>query len=225
MRLLLSEDYPPGYFDSGNHKEEMTREQKIAYASKLYLTTLKVNDLGSVAGYFEGKGVRYYPQMGSSIYTSFHEKKVYVATPIPSPGKIKGLECRELRGAGRKTIGLKTLWVLRRDVKKVLVTESILDCLAGEIILKDAGMSLCALNTVANVGKLQDFLSQYNPESVLLALDDDAAGRKATGKALDILNDKHIRASVVMEHVRAGVKDLHKLLVSADTHNNEEVGP
>ena len=70
----------------------MTREQKIAYASKLYLTTLRVNNLDSVAGYFEGKGVHYYPQMGSSIYTSFQGKKVYVATPIPSPGKIKGLD-------------------------------------------------------------------------------------------------------------------------------------
>ena len=40
-------------------------------------------------------------------------------------------------------------------MKRFLVTESILDCLAGDIILKDKDMSLCALNTVTNVGKLE----------------------------------------------------------------------
>ena len=226
MRLLLSEEYPPRYFQGEQTpKEEMTREQKIAYASKIYLTTLKVNNLDTVIAYFEGKGVHYHPQMGSSIYTNFHDRKVYVATPIPSPGKIRGLECRELKGTGRKTIGVKTLWVLKRDVKKVLVTESILDSLAGEILLGDADMSLCALNTAANVGKLEDFLSQYHPHDVLLGLDNDAAGQKATAKALEILKDKRMRAEIVKDHIQTGVKDLHKLLVPVDSENNEEAGP
>ncbi len=225
MRLLLSEEYPPGYFREETRKEEMTREQKIAYASKIYLTTLKVNDIGTVAAYFEGKGVRYHPRMGSSLYTSFRDKLVYVATPIPSPARIRGLECRELKGTGRKTLGAKTLWVLKRDAKKVLITESILDCLAGEILLRDQDMSLCALNTVANVGKLDGLFSQYTPENALLALDNDAAGQQATAKALEILKKRRIRTRLVHEHIRAGVKDLHKLLVPAGTdHNREEVG-
>lgn len=224
MRLLLSEEYPPGYFKTENRKEEMTREQKIAYASKIYLTTLKVNDITTVVAYFEGKGVCYHPQMGSSLYTNFRDKTVYVATPIPSPARIRGLECRELKGTGRKTLGVKTLWVLKRDVKKVLVTESILDSLAGEILLKDTAMSLCALNTAANVGKLEGFFSQYTPENVLLALDNDAAGQQATAKALEILKGKRIRALLVKDHIRAGVKDLHKLLVPiGKDHDREEV--
>ena len=100
----------------------------------------------------------YHFPMGCALHNDFREKKVYLATPVPTPWDLTALECREVKGDGKKTLGAGGLWFLKRDPKRVLITESILDSLAGEIVLEDKEISLCALNSAAYVNQLGEFL-------------------------------------------------------------------
>nr|MBP7529101.1 toprim domain-containing protein [Syntrophorhabdaceae bacterium] len=137
---------------------------------------------------------------------------VYVAIPLPSPWDMRGLEMREIRGTARKTLGEKTLWQLRRDRKKLLVSESVLDCLAGEVILGDNTMSLCSINGVTNVMQLRNYLRNNRPDEVYIAFDNDLAGITARDKAVEIISETGAEIVYVEDHFAAGVKDLHRLL-------------
>jgi hypothetical protein len=159
-----------------------------------------------IGQYFHDRSVPYYPEMGGILHRG------YLALPVPFPEKVRGLECRALEGEGRKTLGRKMLWLLQRDCSRVLVTESILDALAGEVVLGDREMTLCALNGVGNIAQLRRLVVRYRPRRVLLALDNDPAGHAALDKGKQLLASLTIM-QVIDDHIRAGVKDLHKLLV------------
>jgi DNA primase len=95
-----------------------------------------------------------------------------------------------------------------------LVTESILDSLAGDIYFGRPSLSLCALNGIPNVKWLERIVDTYSPCKMLLALDNDSAGKEATEKAKEILKGKKVKIEMVKDHIKAGVKDLHKLLIA-----------
>ena len=211
-RMLLAKEFPSEYYRRENEAETEDKERKISLARTLYTRILKVNNIATVNTYFKGKGVNYHYQMGCAIYNSFKEKKIYVAIPIPSPWELRGLEMREIKGTGRKTFGEKTLWHLRRDPKRLLITESVLDCLAGEIILGDKTVSLCSINGVGNVLQLREYLKANRPEEVFLAFDNDPAGMTARDKAVEIISQTRAGIIFVEDHTDAGVKDLHRLL-------------
>jgi CHC2-type zinc finger protein len=157
----------------------------------------------------------------------------YVGIPVPSPRPqlMTGIECRALedqtidRHYARRTLGDKTLWIVRRPARSILVTESILDCLAGNQLLQNR-TSLCALNSVTTIDQLVPCMQQLRPSTIYLALDDDpernssqptarrrsAPGPAAQQKATDALVHAGFRVVEVMHHREAGVKDLHKLL-------------
>lgn len=222
---------PSDYYETGADKIEWVREQ---YCSAIKAGTLSGNP------YFEGKQVQSYSSMGSCLNTfkwlktervnkygkpvwevdkvlpvhDTSEQGAYVIVPIPYPSRMRGLECRKLNDPSRRfTLGQKTLWVLKRDTSRILVAESYLDALAGEIIMKDNKMTLCALNGVGMVDQLKDLVKLYKPREVLLALDDDDPGREAQEKAIKIIRP-FADITIINDHKMAGVKDLHKLLLN-----------
>lgn len=169
-----------------------------------------------IRDYFLKRGVRYHSEMKCILVTERKEEKLYIGIPIPFPLKMRGLELREVDGSSRKTWGKKTLWLMKRDPGRFLITESILDALSGEIILDDESISLCSLNGVGNVYQLDDLFVQYSPGLVILALDADEPGQKATREAVKIAKRHSVSVVEFADHIEAGVKDLHKLLMKKE---------
>ena len=200
--------------DSRRYTPKETKNErivKIAEANSLYEHAIESSDELFVRRFFREKGVRYYPQAGPVTLT--HQEETYIAIPCPFPGRIQSLECRSPSGE-RKTFGRKIPWILRRDTREFFVTESILDSLAGDIYFGALPFSLCALNGTPNVKWLETIVDAYSPQKMFLALDNDSAGREATGKAREILKGKKVKVEIVEDHVEAGVKDLHALLTA-----------
>lgn len=156
----------------------------------------------------------------------------YLGIPAPSanPQSITTIECRALdpqripRLYRRRTLGPKSLWVIRRPSSGLLVTESILDCLAGNQLLQHQ-LSLCAMNSINLIDQLLPCVRQLRPKTVYLALDHDerkpkngqTPGQTAQHKACLTLVAAGYRVVEVNHHARAGVKDLHKLLLKDPT--------
>ncbi len=214
LRILLSKEYPAAYYEREAETEKHDRHAKIAYARRLYTKLLKVNSIDTISAYFRERGVAYHFPIGCALYNDFREKRIYLATPVPTPWNLTALECRELKGDGRKTLGAGSLWFFERDQRRILITESILDCLAGEIVLDDREISLCALNSAAYVNQLGDFLKEHDPDEVWLATDNDRPGMTARDKAIEMISRTKAQIVLVEDHFRAGVKDLHRLLVA-----------
>jgi hypothetical protein len=183
------------------------------YRKESFLSSKKIE---IVKSYFIKKGVNYYSEMKCIPINDRKEGKLYVGIPVPFPLKMRGLELREVNGNSRKTWGRKCLWLLLRNPGRFLVAESILDALSGEIILDDYKITLCSLNGVTNVSQLGDLFTQYRPEVVVLALDADEAGEKATREACEIAGRHSISVIEFTGHIEAGVKDLHKLLLKRE---------
>ncbi len=219
VRILLEEDYPIETVsdpESKNEDIEENRLKKVSWIRRFYSDNILIQDdtsIQSIRNYFEGKGVRYYASMGCFCYYSFRDKMSYIAIPIPFPDKIRGIECRELQGDSKKTLGCKTLWVLKRDISRILVAESILDALAGEIVFNDDKITLCSTNGICNMEKIGKLLEQYRPKEVSFALDNDEPGQKAQEKGIEIAKP-FSKIHIVDDHIKAGVKDLYNLLVS-----------
>lgn len=219
VRMLLEEKYPTAPVLDSQYRNEATEEtiqKKVGWIRKFYRdNTLLLDHRNTqvIRSYFERRGVNCYPSMGCICYYSFRDKRYFIGIPIPYPEKIRGLECRELLGDRKKTLGYKTLWVLKRDPSRILVTESILDALAGEIILDDHTITLCSTNGICNTERIGRLLDQYRPKKVFFALDNDGPGQKAQEKGTEIAR-QFSKVCIVEEHIKAGVKDLHKLLLS-----------
>ena len=200
---------------SDNHAADKAEWVRRLYGDILSLMT--DGDRDGIRRYFNERRVKYYPEMGCVIHNSFKDHKSFLAIPIPDPKDIMGLECRQNKGGGdRKTLGHKTLWVLKRNVqtKRLLFAESILDALATEIVLNDNDITLCSLNGVGNVPKIDSVLKTYRPRETLFALDNDEPGRAAQATAMQIAERYCRRVTALDHHIQAGVKDMHKLLIS-----------
>jgi hypothetical protein len=192
--------------DSGDWVREFYRKESIHSSRKTEI----------VKSYFIKQGVNYYSEMKCIPVNDQKEGKLYIGIPVPFPLKMRGLELREVNGNSRKTWGRKCLWLLLRDPLRFLVAESILDALSGEIILDDYKITLCSLNGVTNVSQLGDLFIQYKPGTVVLALDADEAGERATHEAIEIAQHYSISVIEFKGLKEAGVKDLHKLLLKRE---------
>ncbi len=174
----------------------------------------------TVEKYFHSLGIPYYQEMRAFPLT--YKGVNYIGIPCPDPIARLGLECRgfELRGGmqpvpKRMTMGHKLPWVMRRRPDRWLVTESITDALAGEVILSDATMSLCALNGIGNIKKLPEYLPAKTYVTLAMDNDGDANGRigqKMQQEAEKILLDMGCRVSFATQHIIAGEKDFLRLL-------------
>jgi hypothetical protein len=173
-----------------------------------------------VEKYFKAVSLPFYPEI--EAFPLSHRGGNYIGFPVTTPAARLGVECRgfdvTVKGVTpchrRMTLGRKLPWVFMRNPERFLVTESITDSLAGEVILGDNTMSLLALNGVGNVKLLPDYI---DGASVLLALDNDGPENDRIGQRMEMEAEKLLlqhgcHVSHVVNHIVAGVKDLFRLL-------------
>jgi len=138
----------------------------------------------------KGMGLPYTSESGSFIMKKGSSE--YLAFPCPSRHQPEGLECRLLSGNGPKriTIGKKSIWRLLVPTRYYLVTESIVDAIAGMCVIP--AVSLISLNSVSNWEKGVEFLNRCTrgDATVFLALDNDDPGRAASEKMCGKINDR-----------------------------------
>ena len=197
------------------NKSTLYETDKVSWVRNLHkerMILMTPGDRSTIRRYFEEQGVKCYDEMACVRYTQFKEQKKYIAIPMPYPDNLKGLECREIGGTDRKTLGHKTLWVLRRQSSRVLVAESILDAMSSEIVLNDNTLTLCSLNGVGNAEKIGEVLAMLKPGETLFALDNDAPGQAAQKTAMKIAERYCNKVNALDQHIKAGVKDMHKLI-------------
>jgi len=205
------------------HKKVEQPKKDHSKVRKLYEVLRATNNKETVKEYFVSERVKYHPEIGAVVFANFKQNSSYISIPCPYPTKIMGLECRKLKGDGLERLSLygKPLWLLRRDLSRILITESILDALAGEIVLGDCTMTLCALNGVANKYKVPGMVKKYKPSYVLLALDNDGEENGFIGQKTQVEIYSSIKSACqvkIFETLKiAGVKDLHKLLLKEET--------
>lgn len=202
--------YKKFYSHHSQLKQDINNEDK---ARKFYDVLKGKTKVSWVKSYFQKMGVRYYPEIGAVTYFNKKENSTYIGFPCPNPENPISLECRLHNGKGSRRLTLfnKSIWILLRDTSTFLITESILDCLAGEIIINDNSLSLLALNGVGNKGKAIDFIKEHKPEQIILALDADEPGKQTQKEIAEKVKD-FTEVFYCSAHEKAGVKDLHKLL-------------
>lgn len=170
-----------------NLEGKTVKLEKALYAREFYA---RLPDSGStVERYFIDRGLAYHPEIGARLYVDFKNSTKYLATPVPYPSEIRGIELREHFPAHmelsadfrkkRKCYGVKSLWVFKRDPKRLLVTESILDSIAGEKLFSMPEATLVALNGVGQAAEIERLLKYVKPQEAFVALDNDESGREA----------------------------------------------
>lgn len=193
--------------------------KKIFWARKFY-SRLPNNNERLIRRYFTERGLRYYPELGCKVYIHFKDQLSYIAFPLPNPEKLRGLELREICGLdkeiglteerkNRKNYGTKTLWVFKRDTSRILIAESILDALAGEVILNDYNISLAALNGVGQVSQLDPLIQSMKPKKVIFAPDRDMPGRETELIAKKISNKNKVEFEVLETKEKDLFRELH----------------
>lgn len=202
---------------------EYNNIEKTQYAASFYNSILKTSNELFIRRYFKDMGLLFHSEMGVAEFRDMKGDR-FIVFPSPSPRSPEGLECRavieqngriehKLNADGqkiRKTIGKKSCWVLKRDPSKLLVTESVIDCLAGEL-LYGTHLSLCSINGVGNIKYVPEIILKHGFKEVFLALDGDHAGEFAKNKLIEIIPTE-TEMHIITEHIKAGVKDLYKLL-------------
>ena len=223
LNELQADTQRPVHTCKKERKEEKQFKKDYSKVRKLYEVLKATDNKETVKEYFISKRVEYHPEIGAVVFANFKQNSTYISIPCPYPTKIMGLECRKLKGEGLERISLygKPLWLLRRDLSRILVTESILDALAGEIVVGDRTITLCALNGVANKHKVPGMVKKYKPSYVLLALDNDGEENGFIGQKTQAEIYRSIKSAcqvkILEAHKIAGVKDLHKLLLKNET--------
>lgn len=196
---------------------------KAQFAQKFYVSIRKTANDIIIRKYFKTLRLNFQPEIGVSEFKSLKENLQFIVFPCPNPQEILSLECRAIVNTNgniehardeygkkiKRTIGNKYPWIFYRT-PEALVTESIIDCLAGEL-LYGSHLTLIGLNGVGNVKFLPEIIYQYQISKVHLALDTDDPGQIATKKAIDIL-PQEVEVYIKKDCQKAGVKDLYQLL-------------
>ncbi len=194
--------------------------KKILWTRKFY-NRLPNNNERLMRKYFSERSLRFYPELGCKVHVHFKDHLSYLAFPLPEIDKLRGLELREIcslekelglteEKKNRKNYGTKTLWVFKRDTSRMLVAESILDALAGEVILNDYSISLVALNGVGQVSQLEPLVQNVKPQKVILAIDRDIPGRETEIIAKEILRKNKIDFELLETREKDLFRELHK---------------
>ncbi|MBI5666272.1 MAG: toprim domain-containing protein [Nitrospirae bacterium] len=194
--------------------------KKILWTRKFY-NRLPNNNERLIRKYFSERSLRYYPELGCKVHVHFKDHLSYLAFPLPEVDKLRGLELREICSLekelgltegkkNRKNYGTKTLWVFKRDTSRMLVAESILDALAGEVILNDYGISLVALNGVGQVSQLDPLVQTVKPQKIILAIDKDIPGRETEVIAKEIVRKNKIDYELLETREKDLLRELHK---------------
>lgn len=209
-------------------KERISHAKKLYYAAKANMTPEREEELRS---YFHKLALPYNQHLGA-VWVRLGEDGIpYVAFPLPTPNIhfMQGLMARALGEAPpsllRTARGLKGPWILKRGNAPILITESIVDCLAGDELFGPS-FTLCALNGLNTVERLQEYLKQLPSRIIYVALDNDASciavgnapqnssrkkGPHAQKELVSLLTHMGYHVMEVLLHHNASVKDLHKL--------------
>lgn len=146
----------------------------------------------------------------------------YIAFPLPTPNVhfIQGLMCRALGQVPQDRMrlwrGIPSPWVLRRKEAPMLVTESIIDCLAADVLFGPS-FTLCALNGLGQSGQLLTYLERLQTKVVYLALDNDPdpkKGPRVQRQLVESLTTHGIHVMEVHTHHLSHTKDLHRHLLA-----------
>ncbi|KPK36031.1 MAG: hypothetical protein AMK70_03820 [Nitrospira bacterium SG8_35_1] len=179
---------------------------------KNYITTIKK--------YFTDRGLKFHEELGCKVHFHFNDKLRYIVFPLPNCENVRGIELKEIcnlqkelgltnERKKRKCYGTKTIWAFKRDTSRLLVAESIIDALAGEIILDDNNISLAALNGVAQVAQLDQVIKALKSKKVFLSIDDDGAGQEANKVARQILIQNRVAHEVLNIKQKDLFRELH----------------
>ncbi len=195
--------------ETGDYHRSDAKGEKldsILYAKSIY-NKLPDNNTSLLNKYFTERGLPFYPEMGCKILNHFKDKTRYLAVPLPNTKNLRGLELREIVNLSqeltgycerkRKCYGIKTLWVLKRNLSQMIITESVTDSLAGDVLLGLNEATLVALNGVSQVNQLPLLLKSVRPDKVFLALDNDCSGREAQNRVVMILNEFGVNVEVI----------------------------
>lgn len=157
-----------------------------------------------VESYFTDRGLPFHPEIGARLFVDFKHSTKYIAFPLPYPSVMRGMELREaipasreLSSAGkkRKCYGHKTMWVLRRSSERMLISESIIDALASEVLFGLGDATLVGLNGVGLASEVATLLRQTTPapKEVYVVVDNDEPGLEAREMIRAILADRRIK--------------------------------
>jgi hypothetical protein len=195
----------------------LKKMRKIIKARYTYSGLINNNVL--IKKYFTERGLMFHEEMGCRIYTDFKDHTNYIASPLPNAENLRGLELREIcplereletGRKKRKSHGSKTLWVLKRDISRFLLTESVLDALAGEVLLNDRRISLAALNGVGQVNQLEAMIISLKPKEMIVSMDNDRAGQDALKEIENILRDLNVNYKVWQTETKDLFRELYK---------------
>lgn len=195
--------------------------------SKNYITTIKK--------YFTDRGLKFHEEIGCKVHFHFNDKLRYIVFPLPNRENVRGIELKEIcslqkelgltkERKKRKCYGTKTIWAFKRDSSRLLVAESIIDALAGEIILDDDNISLAALNGVAQVAQLDRVIKALKPKKVFLSIDDDGAGQQANNVARQILIQNKVAHEVLNLKQKDLFRELHATAMKEVNHHAGNAG-
>ena len=209
-------------------KERIAHAKKLYYAAQANMTPEREEELRS---YFHKLALPYNQHLGAVWMRLGDDGIPYVAFPLPTPNIhfMQGLMARALGEAPpalmRVARGLKGPWILKRGNAPILITESIVDCLAGDELFGPS-FTLCALNGLNTVERLQEYLKRLPSRIIYVALDNDASciavgnapqnssrkkGPHVQKELVSLLTHMGYHVMEVLLHHNANVKDLHKL--------------
>lgn len=199
--------------------------EKVLFTRKVYSRLPETSVI--VEKYFKDRGLSYYEEIGARLFVDFKNSLKFIAFPIPSPKSMRGMELREVVPASmelsvekkRKCYGVKALWVFRRSKDRILIAESIMDALAGEVLFDCRDRTLIALNGVPQAHEVEVMLdrSGFKPREALVCLDNDDPGREATAVVRSILLSRDIDVSSPV----LSAKDPLRELLGKEAENGE----
>lgn len=207
---------------------------KILWVRRFY-EKLSENYTTTIKKYFTDRGLKFHEQIGCKVHFHFNDKLRYIVFPLPNHNNVRGIELKEIcslekelgitnERKKRKCYGTKTLWVFKRDTSRLLVAESIIDALAGEIILDDYDISLAALNGVAQVAQLEQMIKALKPGKVFLSIDNDGAGQEANRVARQILIKNRVAHEVLNIQQKDMFRELHSTAIRKVNQNVGNAG-
>lgn len=208
-------------------------KERIAHAKKLYYTAqanMTPEREQELRVFFHQLDLPYNQHLGA-VWMRLGDVGIpYIAFPLPTPNIhfMQGIMARALGevppSLTRVARGLKGPWILKRGNAPILITESIVDCLAGDELFGPS-FTLCALNGLNTGERFQGYLKRLPSRIIYIALDNDGEGRVSDSRLagspkkgphvqkelVALLTNMGYHVMEVLLHHNANVKDLHKL--------------
>lgn len=156
-----------------------------------------------------------------NLYQDTHNNCVFVTydkSGKPEFASQRGTNTSKTFKADISGSNYDTCHFINNNAKSLIITESVIDCMSVQTILQAHGRDLnnynyLSLNGTTKVNALHNALSQSETSSVIIAVDNDSAGRVALDNIKSIVanTDKDIK---VIEYLPKNEKDWNAELVA-----------